>query len=148
MTLETAAQLLIKPLVYILATAPLVIDNLRRGKITNWNNAVLFVAGLGVLVLGQTLGMSAFQLPPLSPWMLVVFVPFIMFALKWVRGGAAKFLIALLPWFSRGQYIFVTVTGFFLAGVIGRVQRSQETQIAPPTVLIGLIVQAAAVRHH
>ena len=143
MTLQTAAPLLIKPLAFLLAAAPLAIENLRTGAITNANNAILLAAGLGVLVLGPTLGMGAFQLPPLSPWLLVALLPFVMWALKWVGGGAAKFLIALLPWFSPGEYLAVVSIGFLLAGIVGQARRSKVVQIAPPMVLIGLLVQAA-----
>jgi Flp pilus assembly protein protease CpaA len=150
MILNIAASLLIKPLAFAAASLPLVIDNLRTGNITNMNNAILLVAGLGVMALGPTLGLAGFQLPALSPWMLVALVPFVMFALKWVRGGAAKFLIALLPWFSPGEYLAVVVSGFVLAGVTGAALRRKDVQIATPMVLLGLIVLAlgAAARWH
>jgi hypothetical protein len=149
MTLDVAAHLLIKPVAFFLAALPMLIENLRTGLVTNQNNAILFAVGLGVMVLGPTLGMGAFELPPLSPWMLVAFVPFAMFARGWVRGGAAKLLIALLPWFSPGEYLLVAAAGFLLAGVVGAVWRIKDVQIAPPILVIGFMVQAlgAAVRH-
>lgn len=145
MTFDLAANLLIKPLAFSVAALPLVIDNLRTGRITNWNNAILLFGGLGVLALGPTLGMSEFHLPAPSLWMLVALIPFAFFALGWIGGGAAKFLIALLPWFSPGEYLFVTIAGLILAGVIGRVRRRKDTQIALPMVVIVLIVQAVAI---
>jgi Flp pilus assembly protein protease CpaA len=145
MTFDLAATLLIKPLVFAVAALPLVIDNLRTGQISNWNNTILLLGGLGILALGPTLGMSGFHLPAPSLWMLVALVPLAFFALGWVRGGAAKFLIALLPWFSSGEYLFVTISGLILAGVVALARRRKDTQIALPMVVIGLIVQAAGI---
>jgi uncharacterized membrane protein len=147
---EIAANLLIKPLAFSIAALPMVVDNLRSGRITNTNNAILLLGGLGVMALGPTLGMSEFDLPAPSLWLLVAVVPFVMFALKWIRGGAAKFLIALLPWFSPGEYLFVVFTGFLAVGVAGKVLRHKDVQIATPMVVLGLVVMAvrvAAVRH-
>ncbi len=150
MALEIAANLLVKPLAFSVTALPMVIDNLRTGRVTNTNNAILLLCGLGVLALGPSLGMSQFHLPAPSLWMLVALVPFAMFALKWVGGGAAKFLIALLPWFSPGEYLFVVIAGFLLVGAAGMVLRHKEVQIATPMVVLGLVVMAvrvAAVRH-
>ncbi len=143
MPFDSAVTPFIKPLAFSIAALPMVVDNLRTGRITNWNNAIIFLVGLGVLALGPTLGMPEFHLPALSLWPLVAVVPFVMFALKWIRGGAAKFLIALLPWLSPGEYLCVTIAGFILASLVSLVRRQKEMQIAPPMVLIGLIVQTA-----
>ena len=145
MALEIAATLLIKPLVFAVAALPMVTDNLRTGHIANTNNAILLLAGLGVLALGPTLGMSEFHLPAPSLWMLVALVPFAMFALKWIRGGAAKFLIALLPWFSPGEYLSVVIIGFLLVGIAGKVLRQKDVQIATPMVVLGLVVMAVRI---
>jgi len=145
MTVDSTAILLIKPLVFAIAALPMVIDNVRTGRITNANNAILFIAGLGVLALGPVLGGGDFQLPALSLWTLVVVLPFVFFALGWVGGGAAKFLIAMLPWFSAAEYLSVAVAGLLLAGVIAKALRRRDAQIAPPMVMLGLIVQVAAI---
>jgi prepilin peptidase CpaA len=145
MAFDSAVSLFIKPLAFSIAALPMVVDNLRTGRITNWNNVIIFLVGLGVLALGPTLSLSDFHLPAPSLWTLVALVPFVMFALKWIGGGAAKFLMALLPWFPPGEYLCVTIAGFVLASLVSLVRRQKEMQIAPPIVLIGLIVQMAGI---
>jgi prepilin peptidase CpaA len=145
MTADNASFLLIKPLVFAIAALPMVVDNLRTGRITNTNNAILFLAGLGVLALEPLIGGADFNLPPASLWLLVAVIPFVFFALGWIGGGAAKFLIALLPWFSAGEYLSVAAAGLVLSSVIAKALRRPDAQIAPPTVMIGLVAQAAAI---
>jgi len=139
---DFAARQLLAPLAFAAAALPMVVDNLRTGNITNMNNAILLFGGLGVMVLGPSLGMAEFHLPAASPWLLVALLPLAMFALRWIRGGAAKFLIALLPWFAPGEYLAVVGVGFLLAGIAAKILRRKDTQIAPPIVLLGLIVLA------
>jgi Flp pilus assembly protein protease CpaA len=93
--------------------------------------------------------MAGFELPPPSPWMLVALVPFGMFALKMIGGGAAKLLIALLPWFAPGEYLFVVAMGFFATGVAGLALKRKDLQIATPVLALGLVLQvaSAALRH-
>ena len=140
--MDVPANQLLRPLAFAAAALPMVGDNLRTGNITNLNNGILLVGGLGVIALEPSLGMAPFQLPAPSPWMLVALVPFAMFVLRWIRGGAAKFLIALLPWFSPGEYLFVVGAGMLLAGLIAAALRRKDSQIAPPMALLGLIVLA------
>jgi Flp pilus assembly protein protease CpaA len=139
------AYLVIKPLAFVVAALPMAIDNIRTGLISNLNNAILFLGGIGVLALGPTLGMETFSLPAPSLWMLVALVPFALFALRLIGGGAAKFLIALLPWFSPGEYIFVTVAGFIFAGVAGVARSRKNMQILLPILVAGLLAQVAAI---
>ncbi len=133
------AYLVIKPLAFVVAALPMAIDNIRTGLISNLNNAILFLGGIGVLALGPTLGMETFSLPAPS------LVPFALFALRLIGGGAAKFLIALLPWFSPGEYIFVTVAGFIFAGVAGVARSRKNMQILLPILVAGLLAQVAAI---
>jgi hypothetical protein len=135
MPIDAAAHLLIKPLAFTIAALPLVVLNLRTGNIPNWANAVLLGAGLAILALAGTLAPS--------PWILMALAPIILFALKILPGGAAKFLIALLPWFTPGEYLFVTGAGFLLVGLIGKFRGDASVQIATPMSAIGLLVLAA-----
>ena len=137
-----SAGSVVPPLAFALAALPLLVDNVRTGRITNANNAILLVTSLGVLALGPSFGMAPFHLPAPSPWLLVLLVPPALFATGAIGGGAAKFLIALLPWFSPGEYLAIVAAGFLAAGVIGKLRRQKDVQIAPPTALFGLIVLA------
>ena len=50
--------------------------------------------------------------PATSPWwFLVAAIPFGMWWSGSLGGGAAKLLIALLPWFTPGQYVLVFFGG-------------------------------------
>jgi hypothetical protein len=77
--------------------------------------------------------------------MLMAFVPFGAWMLGMVGGGAAKFAIALLPWFSPAAYGFVVVAGLLVAGVTGVVRRRKDVQILLPMFVAGLVVQGAAI---
>jgi Flp pilus assembly protein protease CpaA len=123
----------------------MLIDNVRTGQIKNPNNVLLLIVGLGVLVLGPRLGMDGFHLPALSAWPLVALVPFGLWVKGWLGGGAAKFLIALLPWFSPGEYVWVAVGGLVACSVIAKALRQKDTRLVPPAVAIGLMVQAAGI---
>jgi Flp pilus assembly protein protease CpaA len=145
MTFVSATILLVRPLVFAIAALPMVVDNLRTGRITNRNNAIIFLAGLGMLALWPVLSATDFHLPAPSLWMLVGVIPVAFFALGWIGGGGAKFLIALLPWFSAGEYLSVAAVGLILAGGVAKALRRENAQIAPPMVMMGLIVQAAGI---
>lgn len=149
MSFAVAAPLFVKPLAFLAASLPIVIENLRTGHIPNISNAALLAGGLGVMALGPTLGMAGFDLPSPSPWMLAALAPLGMYALKMIRGGAAKLLIALLPWFPPSEYLFVVAIGFFFAGAAGLALKRKDVQIATPMLALGLVLQVAgaALRH-
>ena len=147
MEFHFAPNLIFKALAFALATLPMVIYNLRTGMITNLYNAVILLAGIGVLALGPTFGMSGFSLHSLGFWTLSAIVFLFFYKRGWIHGGATKFFIALLPWFSQNEYISVASCGLLVAAVIGLTLRHKEPQIAPSVVVCGLIALVVSAAH-
>ena len=142
MIFDIAVNPLIKPLAFSIAALPVMVENLRTGMISNWGNAILLLAGLAVLTLEPTFGMSGFHLPVPLPWSPMKLILLAFFVRMRFGGGAVKFLVALLPWFSTDEYLLVTTARCALASIIGYVRGIKEVQIAPQMVVIGLLVLA------
>ena len=138
---DIPTSLLIRPLALSAVTLPLVVHNLRTGRITNGYNATLFFAGIGVLVFGPGFGMETYQPPAPWFWVLVAFGAWRIAGF----GGGVKFLMVLLPWFSEEEYVFVAIAGLLVTGIVGLARKNREAQIAPTMVAMGMLVHAPGI---
>ncbi|MBR0758539.1 hypothetical protein JQ604_40700 [Bradyrhizobium jicamae] len=134
--------LMVKLAAFLLASFPLLIDNLRTGNATNGNNLILLLGGLAMLVLDRVMGWSDQSLLTSACWIfagaaiLLVLVP-----LGGGPFGVAKTLIALLPWFTVEGYLLVVTAGFLIAGAIGYVAR-RDAPVVVPLMVAGVFVLA------
>jgi hypothetical protein len=130
---------------FLFVMLPVLIENLRSGRITNPHNAMIFLVGLALLVTEQLLGE-----PPVSPpwglWGAVALLVTLSAMLGAVPGGIAKFLIALLPWFTGWEpYLLTATAAFLLCAACGYAMR-REAPLIPSFYLAGLgtLIYAAA----
>src|SRR5262249_42739388 len=101
---------------FLLAVLPLLIDNLRTGRVTNGNNLIVLFGGLAMLVLDRAMGWSNQSLLASGGWIIAGMV--ILLVVIQMTGqpfGVAKTLMALLPWFTIESYLIVFSAGLLMA---------------------------------
>jgi hypothetical protein len=115
----------------MLGLAPVLIDNIRTGMLKNGLVGALFVAGVAVAFFGPAIGAPPLMLSAFVGWVLVGALLLGAAAFGVVSGGVAKFLIALLPWFSFGDYLLVFTAGMLLTTLVGYITK-RNALIVPP----------------
>ena len=123
----------------MLAFIPLLITNLRSGLVKYSLLAAMLALGVLAAFFGPSFGAEALKLSVLVGWFLTAAVLLGIAAYRAISGGVAKFLIALLPWFSFGDYLLVVTIGMFLAAAVGRVT-GKDALIVPPMMVAALAI--------
>jgi hypothetical protein len=115
---------------------PVMIANVRTGRITNAQSALVLIAG-GALVIAERVLTGAWNAAPVS-WAIAATAILLLAALRVLPGGGAKFLVALLPWLADwGAFVAVVTIGFFATAAIG-VARGGQSPLVPGFYLAGL----------
>lgn len=130
---------------FALLLLPVLAENLTSGRITNAHNALIFLAGAVLLVAERLLVDSSAGLP-WAFWIAAFLLVMVAAFMGAVPGGVAKFLIALLPWFTGWEAYVVTATaGFFLTAAWGYAKGSQAPLVPSFHVAgLGALIYAAA----
>ena len=139
---QAVMPLLCQLAAFVLAVLPLLYENLRSGRAANRHNVLLFSIGLGFAMLASELGWTGRSAATIMSWVLGAGLLLIAAAaLRWVPGGIAKTLGALVPWFPFGAWLVVVTLGFALAAVAARIGRGRSL-IVPPLALaaVGVIL--------
>jgi hypothetical protein len=123
----------------ILASIPLLIYNLRTGGVKNALIGAILATGVIVAFFGPQIGAAPLTFFTLLGWVLAAVCLVGAAILCGAPGGIAKFLIALLPWFSIGDYLMVIVIGMFLTVVVCLITR-RSAAIVPPMMAASLAI--------
>lgn len=123
----------------MLAFIPLLIYNLRTGNVKDALIGAILATGVIVAFFGPQIGAAPLTLSTLIGWALTTVCLVGAALLCGAPGGIAKFLIALLPWFSVGDYLMVIVIGMFLTVAVCLVTR-RSAAIVPPMMAASLAV--------
>ncbi len=103
---------------FALVLLPVMIANLRTGRISNGQSALVLITGAALVVAERVLT-GTWTVAPLF-WGITAAAMLLLAALRVLPGGGAKFMIALLPWFANSGALMVVVTaGFFITAAIG-----------------------------
>lgn len=101
---------------------PALIENLRRDTITNLQSALVFVAGMTLLAAERLFVATPMSLPWVF-WIAAFLLVLLLALFGQVAGGGAKFMIALLPWFTIWEgYAAVVWAGLLLTAALGYVK--------------------------
>lgn len=123
----------------MLAFVPLLIYNLRTGAVANALLGAMLAIGIVAAFFGPYLGAAPITVATLVGWALAALLLLGLAFAGVVPGGIAKFLVALLPWFPMGDYLFVVAVGMVLTAVIGRMT-GKNALIVPPMMAASLAV--------
>ena len=115
---------------------PVMIANLRTGRITNMQSGLVLIAGAALVVAERVLT-GAWNAAPVF-WAVIATAILLLAAFRVLPGGGAKFLIALLPWFAQWPAFAAVVTiAFFATAAIGYA-RGGEAPLVPGFYVSGL----------
>lgn len=122
---------------------PVAVANLRRGTIPNAHNAFVFVSGVSLLAAERLLTATSTGLPWFF-WIAAFLLAILLALLNQLPGGAAKFLVALLPWFSAWPaYAAAVSAGLLLSAALGYARRA-NAPVVPGFYVAGLGALAVA----
>jgi hypothetical protein len=128
---------------FALALLPALLTNARSGEIGNWDNAIVLMGGVAVVLAGRFVGGQA--PPPYLFWGLAFGGLFVLAMMRSVPAGVVKFLAALLPWFDHpGGYFAAITIGFVAIAVAGTLRGGGPFPVVPPLYLAGLGTLAIA----
>lgn len=139
MTASTFA--LVQLIVFIAASAPLVIEGINTWTAGNRNNAILFGAGVMMAGLAYATGQASFSLGALGFGVAIAVGLLAVAATGAVSGGVAKTCIAFLPWFAVDTWLSVFIAAMLIAAVLGYAFK-RSVLIAPPMAASGAVALA------
>jgi|GEM_PF-2879307 len=122
---------------FILLLMPVLVENLKSGRLTNAHNAMVFLGGVALLVAERLLADPSMSLP-WGLWGAVILLVMLSAGLGAVPGGVAKFLIALLPWFTGWEAYLGTATAAFFLTVAWGYAKGDQAPLVPGFYLAGL----------
>ena len=130
---------ILKLFLFIIIVLPAAYRNYTTSRISNSSNIAILVCGMAAAALVQWLAGQPISLP-VGTWVLTAIGVFAIFVVSGggLNGGIAKFLIALVPWFSLPSYLMVVTMGFLIAAVVAKLGRG-SAQVVPPFFAIGLL---------
>lgn len=131
---------LIKLGLLMLTMTPLLVANLRSGNVPNLLVGLLLACGIAIAVLGPSFGTEPFVASSPLWWAAGSVLLLAAAIFRVVSAGVAKFLIALIPWYSLEQYLIVFTLGMFLAAAIGKLGGSSRALVIPPVMCAALCV--------
>ena len=130
---------------FFLLLLPVLVENVRSGRLTNAHSAMVFLGGVALLVADRVVVDPSAEIP-WGLWAAVILLVILSAVMGALPGGVAKFLIAVLPWFTGWEpYLWTAMAAFFLTAAIGYF-RGGQAPFVPGFYLAGLgaFVYAAA----
>lgn len=137
----------LRPAVFTLVSAPMLLEALRGSAITNLNNLALLAAGLGVAALGDDAGAHGLHLSMPGPFALVAVLLFLLWRVGGLGGGAAKYMIALLPWFGPETYLVTVSVGLAVKFGLEKLLGRAEISMVPGVFALGLLSMVLPLLH-
>lgn len=120
---------------FVVAVLPLLLGNLRSMLVGNRENVLLFSLGLAFTMIASELGWTHRSATGIMAWVLGGGFCLLLGALLGLyRGGIAKTLGALVPWFPPVQYLIVWTLGALLMTGLALAGRRRIGIVAPLAV--------------